>query len=124
MNKILNCPNCGAPIEGSKCPYCGSVIFDFLNLDLDNAAPTYVRMRFGGRIHIFKARPTSFDIHQDYEDTMLYADNRVVYRASYPELTLNLEMQLEFDDKLGKAYGAEGKTMAVIIDPEKFEGRF
>ena len=22
---ITNCPNCGAPIEGNKCPYCGTI---------------------------------------------------------------------------------------------------
>ena len=21
---VTNCPNCGAPIEGGKCPYCGT----------------------------------------------------------------------------------------------------
>ena len=21
---LTNCPNCGAPIEGGKCPYCGT----------------------------------------------------------------------------------------------------
>ena len=24
-NKLLNCPNCGAPITSEQCPYCGSV---------------------------------------------------------------------------------------------------
>ena len=27
---IINCPNCGAPIESSKCPYCDSVV-DYKN---------------------------------------------------------------------------------------------
>lgn len=25
MKDLLNCPNCGAPINGSKCEYCGTV---------------------------------------------------------------------------------------------------
>lgn len=25
----LNCPNCGAPITGEYCPYCGSVFYDW-----------------------------------------------------------------------------------------------
>ena len=25
MKDLLNCPNCGAPIKGSKCEYCGTV---------------------------------------------------------------------------------------------------
>lgn len=24
-----NCPNCGAPITGNKCEYCGTVFYDF-----------------------------------------------------------------------------------------------
>jgi predicted amidophosphoribosyltransferase len=30
MNDITNCPNCGAPITGSRCEYCGTV-FKFNN---------------------------------------------------------------------------------------------
>ena len=26
--KQLKCQNCGAPLHGSKCEYCGSVFFD------------------------------------------------------------------------------------------------
>jgi hypothetical protein len=29
----LNCPNCGAPITGEYCPYCGSVFYDWAALD-------------------------------------------------------------------------------------------
>jgi len=29
---IRNCPNCGAPIDGDKCEYCGTV-FDNISLD-------------------------------------------------------------------------------------------
>lgn len=31
----LNCPNCGAPITGEYCPYCGSVFYDWAALDVD-----------------------------------------------------------------------------------------
>lgn len=27
-NALTNCPNCGAPITGSKCEYCGTVFKD------------------------------------------------------------------------------------------------
>lgn len=26
---MKNCPNCGAPIETAKCPYCGTLFIDF-----------------------------------------------------------------------------------------------
>ena len=25
MDRLYNCPNCGAPITGPKCEYCGTV---------------------------------------------------------------------------------------------------
>ena len=28
MKDLLNCPNCGAPISGSKCEYCGTMFSD------------------------------------------------------------------------------------------------
>lgn len=28
MKDLLNCPNCGAPIKGSKCEYCGTMFSD------------------------------------------------------------------------------------------------
>ena len=28
MVKIMNCKNCGAPLQSSKCEYCGTIDFD------------------------------------------------------------------------------------------------
>ncbi len=41
MKDRLNCPNCGAPIEGTECPYCGTVFHDFATFAPDK--PTYIR---------------------------------------------------------------------------------
>lgn len=51
MNKT-NCPNCGAPIESTKCPYCGTVFYDFATLSADE--PVYIRLKINGKIHVFK----------------------------------------------------------------------
>lgn len=48
MRDKLNCPNCGAPIIGTECPYCGTVFYDFATLD--SMKPTYVRMKWHGVI--------------------------------------------------------------------------
>ena len=29
-NGSKNCPNCGAPIETEKCPYCGTTLYTFV----------------------------------------------------------------------------------------------
>ena len=49
-NGSKNCPNCGAPIETEKCPYCGTMFLDF-------AAMVDVYDTFGSRL--LTLRPTS-----------------------------------------------------------------
>ena len=34
MRDLLNCPNCGAPINGSKCEYCGTTFSENRDDDL------------------------------------------------------------------------------------------
>lgn len=30
--KTINCPNCGAPLEGYECRFCGSEVIEFSNV--------------------------------------------------------------------------------------------
>ena len=53
MKERYNCPNCGAPIESTRCPYCGTVFYDFATINVDE--PTYIRLKVNDRILIFKA---------------------------------------------------------------------
>ena len=41
MRDVLNCPNCGAPITATECPYCGTVFYDFTIMSFDR--PTYIK---------------------------------------------------------------------------------
>lgn len=36
MKDLLNCPNCGAPIKGSKCEYCGTVFHEKYDDDVSD----------------------------------------------------------------------------------------
>ena len=126
MSGQLNCPNCGAPITGSKCGYCGSVFLDFLNLDMDSGAPTFVRMRFDGAVYIFKARPTSIDIRQEFDDVCLYGDNQVIAKIREPTLELSLEMMLETmtpnEVRMATGYEPIDKPVrSITIDPKIFK---
>lgn len=40
---MIHCPCCGAPITGNSCEYCGCVIYDFADIDL-NGGPSYIRV--------------------------------------------------------------------------------
>lgn len=39
----LNCPNCGAPIRGIECQYCGTMFYDFASIRDDR--PSYIRIK-------------------------------------------------------------------------------
>lgn len=43
MRSLYNCPNCGAPIQSEKCPYCGTTFYDFAAIDLDR--PCYIKFK-------------------------------------------------------------------------------
>ena len=45
---VLVCPNCGAPIRGDKCEYCGTRFYDFATIDLNE--PCLVRIRVNNHI--------------------------------------------------------------------------
>ena len=55
-----NCPNCGAPIEDVRCPYCNTIFYDFAALSLDE--PVYIRIKNREEIYMFKATINQCDI--------------------------------------------------------------
>lgn len=60
----MNCPHCGAPIESPKCPYCGTLIVDFANIDIN--IPTYLRVKTpNGGLCWFKAVPVALTFKQE-----------------------------------------------------------
>ena len=53
MREKTNCPNCGAPINSTVCPYCGTAFYDFATLD--DERPTYIQAKIGGQLLMFRA---------------------------------------------------------------------
>lgn len=66
MRDKLNCPNCGAPITGMECPYCGSVFYDFAVLD--NSKPTYLRLIWNDQIVTTRVVLRSTTVNISYYD--------------------------------------------------------
>lgn len=63
--KSTNCPNCGAPIEAEKCPYCGTVILDFSVIQI--GSPTYVKFKVNGEYIIARILIDDFNISINHE---------------------------------------------------------
>lgn len=94
--KQLNCPNCGAPITGIKCEYCGTQFIDFATIDMDR--PFYIRVKQGNSLMTCKARAEEFNIRIK-QDTMdiLYACGEPVY---HPRSRNKLEMELKMESAI------------------------
>ena len=108
MNGLLNCPNCGAPIQNDICPYCGSVFLDF-------SRPTFVKVRDRqGRFLLMKVKTphVRIDINQDTAE--FYADNRKYIQVTgSPNVTLNADFVVE-------PFTYQGTMIDyAIVDPSK-----
>lgn len=67
----LNCPNCGAVVEGEKCAYCGTVFLDFAAIQM--GAPSYVKFKIDDTYIMARLVVTNLEIEQKQE-TMDYHD--------------------------------------------------
>lgn len=92
-----NCPNCGAPIQSTQCPYCGTVFYDFTVLDSDK--PTYIRMNWHGNQMVFRAimRSAEIEIHS-YDPISYYVDNKMAMIHTHKEATASIEFMILEDD--------------------------
>lgn len=96
MKEQLNCPNCGMPITGTQCEYCGTLFYDFATLDCDK--PTYVRVKWQDQILAFQAAVRDFGITLSSDPITYYADNNPVYIPNN-NMTVNLTMESLPDDR-------------------------
>lgn len=100
MKDQLNCPNCGAPIAGLKCEYCGTQFFDIADIEVNK--PGYLRMKLEESINTFKAIPTYVNITVERnEPVMFYSDDNPVAVAYYrpPEITVDIEFKVLIDEE-------------------------
>lgn len=83
--RLHNCPNCGGTLQDDgKCRFCGSVVYDFVGIDLDKHKPVFIRMRHNGRIVHFKMIITGADFKMWNDGPVLYADNNPTMYISVP----------------------------------------
>jgi len=70
------CPNCGAPISGWQCDYCGAAFYDFSNIDVSFDKPIFMRFKHEGKVVETKVRLTRLDVSSSPEYLDLYCDNQ------------------------------------------------
>ena len=101
----LNCPNCGAPVTGPRCEYCGTLFLDFGALSMD--APTYIRIRMEDKYLFFRG------IIRDIE--LKSRPTPVMYAWNDPAIieTVPFEYELNFS-----AVGAPSENGLVFIESE------
>lgn len=94
QRKEYNCPNCGAPIASEKCPYCGTVFWDFASIDMNDL--NYLKIRCNGRVYVCRAYLIEQEITQrpNTETFYTYADNRPVVVNGMPDVELQLNFRV------------------------------
>ena len=85
MREKTNCPNCGAPISGIKCEYCGTQFFDLADIELNKYA--FLRVRIDNNVLLFEAIPTEMEI------------DRGCYRDQAPEIAIRFVVNRACDSR-------------------------
>ena len=92
-----NCPNCGAPIEGVKCKYCGTYLFNIADIDFDK--PKYIRIPFGDKKVMFHVIANEVSVTKRPDPITIYADNRIYETLTSTECTLDIKLRVVPDDE-------------------------
>lgn len=87
-----NCPHCGAAITTEKCPYCGTLFYDFAVIDTDK--PFYIKIKNGNRINRCKVKLHGLHFQMLNDTSVFYADNGPHYIKCDPktEITINFRV--------------------------------
>lgn len=89
-NGSKNCPNCSAPIETEKCPYCGTMFLDFAAMDADQ--PFYMKVKQDGKIYILKVKMTSMELRIEPNDIYDTFGSRLLRFEPIRSLTLDFDI--------------------------------
>lgn len=89
---MTNCPNCGAPILGDVCEYCGTPFYDFSVLDVDK--PCWITIKYGNSLLKAKMYVGNLSATVEQSPYVDYVEMSGVYRrlVADPVLQLNLSM--------------------------------
>ena len=110
-DNIFNCPNCGMPITGEKCEYCGTVFIDWAVIDANT--PVYIKFRKDNKIMRAKCRVSSFCFNQTSEAESFYADGEVYATIPIERASFNVHFDLIPTDVKGR------ECLYMVIDEDE-----
>ena len=93
MRTELNCPNCGAPITGELCRYCGTAFYDWGTIDTQK--PRYIKLKVGSSLILAKAKMDSFNLISNMQPMRMYADDKVVMCQQSEQLQMECSFTIE-----------------------------
>lgn len=91
-NDSLTCPQCGAPIEDEKCPYCGVVFYDFACCD--TRRPFFLKIKRDDQIHIFKVQMAECTVKYEPNETQLWSDDRIFEVVRRPDIDIDMHFHV------------------------------
>jgi len=69
---VTNCPNCGAPLHGGDCEYCGTMLE--IPVDLMIGKEIEIRFRHDGRQYEFRTRVDQLNMRSSYDASYYWCD--------------------------------------------------
>lgn len=106
MNKRANCPNCGKPIIGAVCDYCGSVMYECINVV--KFARNKLRIKTDRGLLVANAayENVKIDVKKNY--LPFWADNVRDEIQTTPDVYVDVRLHIK-PDKKGRLYAIINK---------------
>lgn len=88
MKNEFNCPNCGAPITGDRCSYCGTQLIDCTTIRTNK--PFYLKYSPDG-INVFVSKVFIENFTCEIGSEVIGGDGRDVYGRITPMKTVSTQ---------------------------------
>lgn len=104
-----NCPHCGAAITTEKCPYCGTLFYDFAAIDTEK--PFYIKIKQGNKIYRAKVVLNDIDVRTSGNQEVCYSDDCPVLTLVTSHTTITTTFSVVPDKNI----------LAIGVDLDKIE---